>query len=232
MARTAAVASDDFNRAAPLGANWTNINSDWAAPTINGAGTRVIGNTANLPSNEGCVRWAGSGTFNNDQWASIKVYPNFNTSGYGIGVMVRSSADVNAGRDSYQAYVEYSAAGPDYTTILRKVVNGTVTVLHSATNAWTGGDRLDIEAEGSTIRLCKNGTPLGGSFTVTDTALTTGQPGVVASGGSTEEGDDWEAGNFASAGVVNARNGIALSGISAINGITKTGVSAINGLTI
>ena len=36
----------------------------------------------------------------------------------------------------------------------------------------------------------------------------------------------------AGGGVVNARNGIALSGISAINGITKTGISHINGLTI
>lgn len=200
MPRTSAVASDNFNRAAPLGANWSNINSDWATPTIDTGNTRVVSNTANLQANEGCTRWVGAGTFNTDQWASIKVYPNFNTQDYGVGVMVRCSADINAGRDSYQAIVEYGAAGPDYTTKLRKVVDGTITVLHSATVTWTSGDRIDIEVEGTTLRLCQNGTPLGGSFTVTDTSLSAGQPGVVVSGGDTEQGDDWAAGNFSAGG--------------------------------
>lgn len=190
------VQSDDFNRAS-LGANWTQLNTDWVTVTINSS-IKIDGNGSSgnpTAGTEGAAVWAGSGSFTDDQCSTIAVSDlawhstNFNT-----GVIVRASTDVNAGRDYYWAVVYADQNGPSYTVAYGKKVNGTNTTFNSATTTWAAGDRIGLEAEGTTIRVTKNGTALGGSYTTTDSALTTGKPGIMASN-SNPTGDDWIGGS-------------------------------------
>jgi hypothetical protein len=198
MARTL-IASDDFNRAS-IGANWTQLTAGVNGSMAINASTEVYAPNTGANGFRSSARWAGAGTFSNDQYSSLEItlLQNFATD-YSIGVIARASADVDANRDYYEAVVLADSAGPNYTTVLAKVVNGTFTSLHSAANAWTVGDRIEIECEGTTIRLCKNGSPLGGSFTVTDSAIASGKPGIMGAGGATvARGDNWQGGDLTS----------------------------------
>jgi hypothetical protein len=122
----------------------------------------------------------------------------FQSTGYYIGVAVRCSADTDGARDYYALIVSSDAAGPNYTTRLIKIVNGSATTLHSASVAWASGDTVELEVEGTTLTGMKNGSALGGSFTQTDTSLTTGKPGIL---GATDTdtsatGKNWVGGNL------------------------------------
>jgi hypothetical protein len=196
MARSS-IATDDFNRAA-IGANWAQLNNDWGQVDTLGS-TQVAGNNAADGNNRPVARWVGAGTFTNDQYSSVEVSAlSFQGANFFIGVIVRASGDVNAARDFYAAFVASDSAGPNYTVSLIKVVNGTTTVLHSAAIAWTANQRIELEAEGTSLRVCKDGTPLGGSFTQTDTDLASGSPGITGTH-STCPGDNWDGGNLVAA---------------------------------
>jgi hypothetical protein len=189
------VATDNFNRAA-LGANWANLNTNWG--TVQISGSTVVNANASNTINEAAAVWVGAGSFEDDQYAEITIGGlTFLSGDFVIGVIVRASTDTNGSRDFYFGYVAADGGGPTYTTVIAKVVDGTRTVLHSAAVAWSDGDKLSLEAEGTEIRLCQNGVALGGSFTRTDAALSTGSPGVIANG-SAPTGDNWEAGSLSS----------------------------------
>jgi hypothetical protein len=200
MPRTS-VATDDFNRAS-LGSNWTNLNTTWGT-IVTQTSTVFTGTSANT-GNEAAAVWAGAGSFTDDQYSEGELGGlTFLTADYCAGYIARASADTDGNRDFYFFYVAGDSSGPNYTTVLGKVVNGTRTVLHSASAAWANTDLISIECEGTTIRGCKNGTPLGGSFTQTDSSLTTGKPGILANGSSLT-GDNWVGGNITSGGSSNA----------------------------
>lgn len=213
MARSL-IASDAFASMA----NFTQVNPNWgnvtaASGTITGSfsGSDAAGEVQ-------AAVWSGSGTFSNDQYASLAIVGlAFLGSSDGIGVIVRSSTDTNGSRDYYQVFIAADSAGPNYTTIFSKVVNGTRTQLHSASSAWANGDRVELEAEGTSIRVCKNGTALGGSFTQTDASLSTGKPGVCASG-VTVTADDWEGGDITGA-TNDAGEPSGVAGTSAVGGL-------------
>lgn len=195
MARTL-IASDNFNRAS-LGADWAQLNAGNAGDIVIDGSTRIRGSFGNQNvDDKATARWVGAGTFSDDQYSSlVLVNPViFNGTTVRIGVIARASADTGAGRDYYEAYLLMDS-GTTPTTRLVKWVNGTRTQLHSAAVAWAANDRIDLECEGSEIRVCKNGTPLGGSFTQTDTSITTGKPGVTAT--NSTFGDSWEGGDIA-----------------------------------
>lgn len=195
MATRTSIATDDFNRAS-LGANWTNLNTDWSSVRISSS-TFIDCSGAGAISSQGAAAvWAGSGTFTNDHYSSIVVNGlSFLSSDYRIGVIVRASTDTNGARDFYGFEVAADSGGPTYTATLYKIVNGTYTALNSAAITIANGDRLELEAEGTTLRGCKNGTPLGGSWTQTDSSLSTGKPGVAGSGTSIN-GDNWDGGSL------------------------------------
>jgi hypothetical protein len=180
MSRTV-VATDNFNRAS-LGANWEQVNPIAAV-------AQIVGSTAFAGSvfgQEGTARWIGAGTFTADQCSSVVIFDTpTGSNNYGIGAVVRASGDIDGARDYYLALVAD-------TTYLLKIVNGSLSVLNIGSVTWTNGDRLEIEAEGTTIRLCQNGSPLGGAWTVTDTSLASGQPGICGVGDpGICTGDDW-----------------------------------------
>lgn len=189
------VATDNFNRAS-LGANWANQNTNWG--TVQTSGSTVFTANASNTNNEAVARWVGAGSFTDDQYSEVTIGGlTFLSASFAVGVIVRASADTNGDRDHYFAEVQADSGGPNYTTVLGKVVNGTRTELHSAALAWVDTDKLSLEVEGTTLRVCKNGTALGGSFTQTDASLSTGLPGILANG-SAPTGDDCEVGNLSS----------------------------------
>lgn len=193
MATRTPVAAENGN-AALSGSNWAQLNTDWG--TVQ-SGSGVISCSASNGDNEGAARWIGAGTFTDDQYAEITLGGlQVLNANFSIGVICRSSADANGARDFYFAQVQATDSGAGvYTSVLGKYVNGTRTELHSASTAWADGDEVSLEVEGTTLRLCKNGAALGGSFTQVDTSLTTGLPGIVANG-SLPTGDDWVGGNL------------------------------------
>jgi hypothetical protein len=193
MARTL-IATDNFNRAS-LDANWAQVNSNGGTILIESS-VRFRGSGANL--NGPAAKWVGAGSFTDDQYSSVVIISlgNFGDN-YHIGAIARASTGVDDSRDYYEARVDCDGTST-YTTKLLKYIDGTLTTLNSGSVAWSLNDRIEIECEGTTIRLCKNGTPLGGAFTQTDSALSTGLPGVAAASGdaSIANGDDWEGGNM------------------------------------
>jgi hypothetical protein len=189
------LASDNFNRAdGDPGTDWAQLNSDFGTLVI--ATNQIIGSNAASGNERPAMRWVGAGTVLADHCPSIEVSAlSFQGANFFIGVIARASGDVNAARDFYAAFVASDSAGPNYTVSLIKVVNGTTTVLNSASIAWSVGQRIELEVEGTTLRVCKDGTPLGGSFTQTDTDLATGVFGVTGTHSSCP-GDNWNGYNL------------------------------------
>lgn len=194
-----AIATDNFNRAGPaLGANWATLNNLAGDDMKIVASARVTGATSG--SARAAARWIGAGSFTDDQYSSIVITALGNVStSYSIGVICRASGDTDTVRDFYEVLVLSDSNGPNYTTQVNKVVNGSRSALDSTSRAWAVNDRVELECEGTTIRAMKNGVTF---FTTTDSALTTGLPGIAGSNDQVDTnstGDDWEGGNLISA---------------------------------
>jgi hypothetical protein len=214
MTRTL-VASDNFNRAnGAIGANWQYSRlTSWQAtpPSIKSNVVLGLAGGANFQT----ARWVGAGTFTADQYAKGTVNGlTYQSNYYRVGVTVRDSGDVDAGADCYFVQVFADGPGPNYTTLVGKIVNGTVTTLDSTSRPWVNGDTVELEAEGSTLRALRNGSVF---FTTTDTSIATGKPGITVAGDNalTFSIDNWEGGVLSSAPAVN------LTGANASFGLTS-----------
>lgn len=173
-------------------ADFTQLNSAWGSVQASGG---VFNCAAQNDNNEAAAVWSGTGSFTDDQYFETTIGGlTFLSAGYLHGGILRASTDTGAGRDFYFIYVAADSGGPNYTTVVGKYVNGTRTVLHSATSSWANGDVLRGSVVGTTITAWKNGTSLGGSFVQTDSSLTTGKPGIFANG-TAPTGDNWVGGN-------------------------------------
>jgi hypothetical protein len=195
MARTS-IATDNFNRAS-LDSDWAQLNTVVSGNVQIDSSIRIQGQYNAQPTDQQpTARWVGAGSFTDDQYSQIKLLNplDWASSTVRAGVIVRASADTGAGRDYYEAYIAQDS-GTTPTTYLAKWVNGTRTGLYSAAQTWAANDTISLEAEGTTLRVCRNGTPLGGSWTVTDSSISTGLPGVTIAGVGAL-GDDWEGGNM------------------------------------
>lgn len=183
------VATDDFNRTAgALTTNWTQMNAVNAGNVQIATGNIQIAGA--VYGGDASARWSGDGNFTADQYSSMQVSGSSGTANYGIGVMVRGS-----GADETCTYYGVVLADQLY---LDRVVNGVSTTLASGNpTSWADSDRLEIEAQGTTIRVLKNGTALGGAWTVTDANISTGAPGVIGRGDpGVSWGDNWIGGNL------------------------------------
>jgi hypothetical protein len=192
MARSQVI-TDNFNRAS-LGGNWQQLNPTFGNITIN-ASTVVWGPNSFAVENAQAARWIGAGSVTNDQYAAIKYVTvgGIGAADYGVGVICRASTDTDGNRDFY-----YFIVLDNGTAELGKVVNGTKTALHGPTAvSWASGDVVALEVEGTTLRACKGTTALGGSWTQTDSALSSGGVGVLGIGAIA--GDDFDAGDIAAA---------------------------------
>jgi hypothetical protein len=198
MARTP-VATDDFNRASLGTTNWTQINSFNGSITIFGS-VRVGGSSAQPPAGAMAAEWDAD-TFADDQYALIVIDALGHVSrNQNIGVILRASADTDGDRDYYYVAVGGDTFGTTEETTFGKIINGTDTQFaQSTTPTWSTTETIELEAEGTTLTVLKNGTALGGSFTTTDSDLTSGFAGIIGAGGDNVTGDDWEGGDITGA---------------------------------
>ncbi len=187
--------------------DWTSINSGSA--TLNCSGNKAVSAHVNYAIG----RWeggsTGAGTWTADQYAKAAITRSAN-SGNRAGVIVRCSADTNANRDYYAAYVMENAGSAD--TFIIKTVNGTNTTLSNVSgDGWADGDTIEIEAEGTTIRVFRNGVEL---RNVTDSSISgasTDRAGILIYGTAMAV-DDWEGGTISTATGTEALTGSASTG--------------------
>jgi hypothetical protein len=196
--------TDNFNRAnGNIGADWTHIRElswDNIPPQIV---NQVLVGKAGGVAHYQVARWAGTGTFTDDQYVEFTLAGiAFNGDGFLAGGVVRCSADTDTAADFYGVYILDDAPnGGNHTTVVFKMVNGTSTPIATLTNvAWSNGDKGLLSVVGSTIRLYKNrGTPIGTWTNQTDIP-SGGKAGVLVGGNATAAMgiDEVELGNVTS----------------------------------
>lgn len=162
--------SDNFNRAdGALGTPWAVVEGALA----------IVSNQVAPPSG-GPHTSRVNQTFAADQWAEADL-AGFSAGGHGIGPALR----VN-GSDLY-----YMWNGGSFNTVeIVKRVSGTYTTIGPGV-ACPAAFKGRLEAQGSTIRAYVNGVL---AITTTDSALATGQPGILGNAGSGPTLDNYRCG--------------------------------------
>jgi hypothetical protein len=212
--------SDDFNRAnnASLGVNWTQDRKTTAA----------IGVTSNQAAMTGgsdfamdwWANWSGAGG-TDDQYSELTL-PFLQASGNDTGPIVRASGNPVSGTGKAYLFVlndndaAHSMGDTTWSVALYKVIDDAFTQIGSSVT------NVTISAN-DTIRLEVNGTNLTGKIngatiiTGSDSAVTTGAPGMYISSGSATVWDNFAAGSLAVADLV-ALIGEPITGSSQIEG--------------
>lgn len=179
------LATDNGNRAnGAIGAAWTAL-TGWSSASI-------VSNAINSPGAAltPVAMWNNTTAWPNDQYAKLTVLATVETiSDNGVGPAVRMS---NA------ADTMYFIQGNTVETKLYKVVAGTFTQLGADGPAIAAGNTLELRAIGTAITAYKNGVAIIGP--ITDAAIASGRAGFWMSDASVETVDDWEGGDFGSAG--------------------------------
>jgi hypothetical protein len=180
------IATDDFNRAngTGLGANWTavvdnyDISSNRAVPSPT--------------SSDAVVRYSGA-TWPNDQYSQAKCYTtNTTAGGAGIGVCARCSASATT---LYRLVADH---GSSSNWEIGDFIAGSYNFIANRTQAWTDGDTIRLEAQGTSLTIKLNGTAVGAA--ITSSAIASGQAGLAYSSiASAPASDDFEGGDFAAA---------------------------------
>ena len=187
--------------ALPATANFTGTNdsevrslTDW-----DGALTDLIsGGACDIQSNQARASasgtigadWYTSETFDANQYAEATVKAI--TSGVYIGVAVRCSGTDNAGNLTGYLFYSDSADG----CYIDKIVSGSfVASIAGAGTAFAVNDVIRLEINGSALTAKVNGAT---RLTATDTAISSGRPGIAAYSTGASAIDDWTAGNVSS----------------------------------
>lgn len=183
----AVLASDNFNRAdnADLGASWDVLTGNNAFSIVaNAVSPANVGDDSAESNNS--VTWP------NDQYSQVVLitsgYSGGANDGVGVGVALRCATGA-------RTFYRIVAAGAiSNGTELAKFVAGSYTSLGNSSQAWVTTNILYGEAVGTTIKVKRNGTDI---ISVTDSAITSGRPGLSHSGPSAAAVlDDWEGGDL------------------------------------
>lgn len=183
-----ASATDNFNRAneTPLAGNWTDISQPFHQFNL------VTNSVTCSAFDNDCESIYNAGSFGADQYSEAALSVTGTPGGdQGAGVTVRSVGPA-ATRTEYRLIVDHAASN---NVTLSKFISGAKTALTTFTSAFTNGDVWRLEVSGSNITIKRNGSTVS---TVTDSSVTTGQPGITYS--STVSGatiDDWAGGDLA-----------------------------------
>jgi len=183
-------ATDNFNRgdSSDLGTNWD---------VIYGAGHQIASNACacNTGSEDG---WDGAEVWNADSFdddhyssATVSTAPG---AGGATGLAVRCDPTPD---DYFYGYSSDNA-----NAYLFKVVNGSFTT-HDSGTAWTNGNTIRLEAEGTSITALKNGSnDTSVSSPWTDSSISSGSAGVSGYGAYSptfNSIDNWEGVNLGAA---------------------------------
>ncbi len=192
------VATDNFNRAS-LGSDWAQLLGFTSGGDVAiQSSTYVSGTSNNTDTTDVCAARRITETFSNDQYAEIAILGGIGNNGgnYRLGVIVRASADTEGARDFYGLEVLMDGTGnpANRTWKIFKTVNGTKTTITSGSVSCGTGTKIALAVKGDKLRAYKDRVQV--LTEQTDTALTTGKPGMLFSGGSTDPtGDTWESGD-------------------------------------
>lgn len=191
-----ALSTDDFNRTdnTVLGVNWSNRKG---GDTSYGIST----NRASIGLNQDTTSFYNATVFGTDQYSQVALSGLSGTNNEtGLGVCVRCDTTNLGGGTAYNNWYHavVNTAGSNNVSVA-KVVADTYTLLAQRTQAWSDGDILRLEAQGSTLRVYRNGVQLGAS--ITDSSVTTGEPGLAhIASFATGFADNWEGGDISVAG--------------------------------
>lgn len=190
------IASDTMNRADSdaLGGNWTESESSIEAIRITSNQVLVQGRTHRGMA----TRTAES--FNDAQYSELKF---ISSTGQGRGGPCVRASGSHVGATMYAAIYMTGDVTPriELRKFVSETLDGTGTVLGSYTVTLVNGDRLSIEAFGTTVRVLVNNTV---TISVSDLGISTGRPGIVAVTdaanpiGHLLTFDDWAGGNVSS----------------------------------
>src|SRR5579862_1542752 len=201
------IGSDLFNRAnGSLGAGWTN-DSDGGLSIVSG---QVVGNGGN----SGDLRTGES--YPSDQFSQLIVGSTPLAGGQWIGPAVRMQASGQSGYVGF--YYANNGGTPEVMLFLRN--NGNWKQLGAySTGVLAAGTQLQVTAVGSAISLLVNGVA---RVTATDTTLTGGVPGILASGSA--DAGAWSGGSVGSgSGGSTYSVGGTVSGLSGTVGLADNG---------
>jgi hypothetical protein len=187
--------SDNVNLSS-VDSNWTN--QDGISGHVGVSSNQIY--SAYAATSDVC--WVGAGSFDADQYATIKVVGSVTDLPDKIGVSVRNNGAVSASRSLYRAYVWDPTGGGDAEQVVtEKIVSGGApTTLQTSTETFASGDTLTLsvvtDGSNAILRTYKNGVQFGGDITDSSSPLTSGKPGLVAAGNAaTLFGDDFVGGN-------------------------------------
>lgn len=184
-----ALATDNFNRANSTGMS----NASWTTASGANASANIVSNEAACVSGDICSNYYNAVVLPNAQYVKCV-----------IGSVVETVTDNGAGpmaRMATGAQTGYLVQGNTHETRLYKAVAGAFTQLGSDGPAVTTGDVLEIDANGTSLTVFKNGTAICGT-PVTDSSITSGNGGFWLSSPAQQISiDNWEAGNFAIPGI-------------------------------
>jgi Putative esterase len=191
--------ADTFNRAnGPLGPDWTDVSDGGLAITSQ----QVAGTAANGVS--GDIRTAE--TYPGDQFSSVTVTTTQLTGGQWIGPMVRANS---TGQQAYVGIYYWNSGSPDLMLFERSGSNWTQLGSTYNSGPLNPGDKLQVQAVGSTVSFLLNGVQ---RISATDTTLTGGAPGIMSFG--TGQVDNWAGGSAGGGGTTTYTIGGTVSGLT------------------
>ena len=175
--------TDNFNRSNsnPIGGNWTTIPNNVAMKIV--SNTIQPGDVA-----QDSAAFYNAASFDSNQYSQIKITTSGTGASAGMGVDVRVAGDGSL----YRLVATHAASN---NVELRRFNCCSSAQIWQRTQAFTDGDTLRLEAQGTHLRAYLNGTQIGSE--VIDTNIATGSPAVAFSSTLTSaSGDDWEGGNL------------------------------------
>lgn len=188
--------SDDFNRAdnTVLGVNWTNRKG---GDTSYGIST----NRASIGLNQDTASFWNAGSFAADQYSQVALSGLSGTNDQtGLGVCVRCDTTNLGGGAAYINYyhaIVNTAASNNVS--VAKFVADAYTLLAQRTQAWSDGDILRLEVQGTTLKVFRNGTQLGAN--ITDSSVSVGAAGLAhLASFATGFADNWAGGDISAGG--------------------------------
>jgi len=173
----------------------------------NGSGS-VVSNTYHVGYGNPVEYRELNATYADDQYAKCTLTWGSTPDGDMGGVILRASADTDAGIDCYRVRLYRNYGAGQFQLLIERINNGTISTLVTNTSlsgSWASGDTVEGEVGGSgtstVIRSYRNGT-LADTYTDNGgSALNTGRPGHVMNYGFVDvlRMDDWEAGDVTAA---------------------------------
>lgn len=174
------MASDDFNRAdGSLGSNWTD-------QTTGSAAARILSNRVEdgpVAPDGSFGYWSGS-AISDDNYSQLTITSS--ADGY-AGPTTRCSG-TGGSRNAYIGMVLTANRARLYKVLTGAGFPGTLIASNDSIST-SDGDTFKIEASGSALTMSQNGGAISGLSGVTDSSLSTGDPGLFV---FAPKVDDWQ----------------------------------------